>query len=192
MLRLLAPAKLNLSLRVVGKRPDGYHELETFFERIDLADELTFTPQSHGMTVTCDDPSLDCGPENLVTKAAAMVQETCGVQQGIAIHLIKRIPIASGLGGGSSDAATTLIGLRQLWDVRLSHPQLLELASRLGSDVPFFLEEAAFAIGRGRGDQCEPLDGALPTLWHVVVVPPARLSTKDVYRGFDGRGQESR
>ncbi len=192
MLRLLAPAKLNLSLHVVGKRPDGYHELETLFERLDLADELTLAPQPQGMTVTCDDPNLDCGPENLVTQAAALVQETCGVQQGVAIHLIKRIPIASGLGGGSSDAATTLIGLRQLWNVRLSRTQLLELAGRLGSDVPFFLEEAAFAIGRGRGDQCEPLDGDLPTLWHALVVPPVRLSTKDVYAGFDGRRQESR
>ena len=184
--RLLAPAKLNLYLRVVGRRPDSYHELETLFERIDLADELAFTLQPSGVTLTCDDASLDCGPTNLVTRAARLLQGTTGTEPGAEIHLIKRIPIASGLGGGSSDAATTLIGLNRLWELGLSRQSLRELGAQLGSDVPFFLEEAAFAIGRGRGEQCEPLPG--PTLWHVVVVPPERLSTAQIYQGFDAQG----
>ena len=207
MLRLRAPAKLNLYLRILARRPDGYHELETLFERIDLADELTFTLQSQDITVHCDDPTLTCGPENLVTKAALLLQQTAGISQGAAIHLSKRIPIAAGLGGGSSDAATVLIGLNQLWDLRLSEQRLRELASQLGSDVPFFIGQHAFAIGRGRGDRCEPLPAPLPakkterqagsaakqagltgtppTLWHVLVVPKARLSTKDIYDQLD-------
>ena len=187
-LHLRAPAKLNLALRVLGRRPDGYHELETIFERIDLADELAFQPQPRGLTVTCDDPTLDCGPANLVTQAAALLQQTCRTAQGVAIHLTKLFPIAGGLGGGSSDAATTLIGLNRLWQLGLSRERVVELAARLGSDVPFFLvEEAAFAIGRGRGERCEPLAGPLPTLWHVLVVPDARLSTKEIYEAFDRR-----
>ena len=182
-MQLLAPAKLNLYLRVVGQRPDGYHEIETLFERIDLADELTFAPAAR-LEVTCSDPSLDIGPSNLVTKAAALLQRSEGVSQGAAIHLTKRIPMASGLGGGSSDAATTLIGLNRLWELGLSRPSLHALGAQLGSDVPFFLEEAAFAIGRGRGEQCEALTETSPALWHVLVVPEARLSTKDVYEGF--------
>ncbi len=180
---LLAPAKLNLYLDVLGQRSDGYHELETLFERIDLADEITLTPQVDGVTVTCDDPTLDCGVGNLATKAAELLRRTCGVSQGVAIHLAKWIPIASGLGGGSSDAATVLLGLSRLWSLALPVESLRELACQLGSDVPFFLEETAFAVGRGRGDACEPLAGPLPVLWHVLVVANAQLSTKEIYEG---------
>ncbi len=186
MIRLKAPAKLNLFLRVLGKRPDGYHELETLFERIDLADHLTFQLQPSHVTLTCDDPVLECGPSNLVMKAAALLQQATGRSRGAAIHLTKRIPIAAGLGGGSSDAATTLLGLNQLWNTRLSLPQLRALAVQVGSDVAFFLEQIPFAIGRGRGERCEALNGVATTIWHVLVTPPAQLSTKDVYQGFDG------
>lgn len=183
-LRLLAPAKLNLYLRIIGKRPDGYHEIETLFERIDLADELAFEPAPSRVRLTCDNPALGCGPSNLVSRAAALMQQASGTSRGAAIHLTKRIPIASGLGGGSSDAATTLIGLNRLWGLGLPNERLRELAAQLGSDVPFFLEEAPMAVGRGRGERCEPLAGSLPTLWHVLVVPPEALSTKEVYEGF--------
>lgn len=188
MIRLRAPAKLNLYLRVLGRRPDGYHELETLVERIDLADELTFTPQARGLTVTCDDPTLDCGPSNLVTKAASLLQQTFRVSDGAAIHLAKRIPIAAGLGGGSSDAAATLLGLTRLWNLRRSPEQLMELAAQVGSDAPLFLSiHSPFVVGRGRGERCEPLAGPFPPLWHVLVVPPERLSTKEIYDGFDRR-----
>jgi len=187
MLRLLAPAKLNLYLRVVGRRHDGYHEIETLFERVDLADEITLTLRPKGIVVSCDDPTLDCGPENLVTKAAVLLQRTYGITQGAAIHIAKRIPIASGLGGGSSDAATVLLGLNQLWNIGCSTQQLAGLARQLGSDAPFFITESPFAIGRGRGDLCEPLMDKTPTLWHVLVVPPERLSTQTIYQGFDER-----
>lgn len=180
MIHLRAPAKINLYLRVLGRRPDGYHELETVFERIDLADELTFEPEPHGVRLTCSDPSLSCEEDNLVLKAARLLQQASGTVRGARIRLVKRIPIAAGLGGGSSDAATTLLGLNELWQLRFDHAKLIVLATQLGSDVPFFLSDAPFAIGRGRGERCEPI-ASERTLAHVLVVPDAQLSTKDIY-----------
>ena len=139
MILLRAPAKLNLYLRVIGKRPDGYHEIETLFERIDLADELTLEAHPDQLLLTCDDPTLSCGEDNLVLNAARLLRQVSGTMQGARIHLIKRIPIAAGLGGGSSDAAATLVGLNQLWGLGLEPGRLQELGASLGSDVPFFL-----------------------------------------------------
>ena len=181
MLRLRAPAKLNLYLRVLGKRPDGYHELETIFERIDLADTLTFEP-AEALSLTCSDPELSCGEDNLVLKAARLLQREAGALKGARIHLEKRIPVAAGLGGGSSDAAATLEGLNRLWALQLPLQRLTDLAAALGSDVPFFLAPQPFAIGRGRGERCEPLESPLQ-LTHVLVVPPERLSTAEIYAG---------
>ena len=180
MIHLRAPAKVNLYLRVLGRRADGYHEIETLFERIDLEDELTFAVHSRDIQLTCTDAQLSCGKDNLVMKAARLLQQISGTTRGARIHLTKRIPIAAGLGGGSSDAATTLLGLNELWELRLKPQQLVELATTLGSDVPFFLSQAAFAIGRGRGEVCEPIVGG-PQLFHVLVCPNTRLSTKEVY-----------
>ena len=186
MIRVSAPAKLNLYLRVLGERPDGYHELETVFERIDLADELTFKRKSKGLFFSCDDQELEADKGNLVLKAARLLQETVGTSQGARIHLRKRIPIAAGLGGGSSDAASTLLGLNELWQLHLEPSALLQLGARLGSDVPFFLSPTAFAIGRGRGELCEPVPQA-GRLVHILVVPEARLSSRDVYEGLQQR-----
>jgi 4-diphosphocytidyl-2-C-methyl-D-erythritol kinase len=189
-LRIAAPAKLNLYLRVLGKRPDGYHELETLFERIDLADELTAEPAS-GLTLTCDDPTLSCGPDNLVLKAARLLQQTLRMAAGARLHLTKRIPVAAGLGGGSSDAAAALVLLCRLWQADVPRQRLVDLADQLGSDVPFFLQPEAFAIGTGRGEQCEPLATPL-RLAHVLVAPDTRLSTPEIYAGsqFDLTAQK--
>ena len=189
MLHLRAPAKVNLVLRVLGTRPDGYHELETLFERIDLADELAFEqiPTGPALSLTCDNPALNCGEDNLVLKAARLLQQTFHMTQGASIHLKKRIPIAAGLGGGSSDAATTLAGLNRLWNAGASQDQLSELAAQLGSDVAFFMQPSAFAIGRGRGEICEPLSAPYPTLYQVLVTPNVKLSTPEVYAGFDAQ-----
>jgi 4-diphosphocytidyl-2-C-methyl-D-erythritol kinase len=192
-LRLLAPAKLNLYLRVVGRRSDGYHQLETLFERIDLADELTLEP-ADAVSLEVDDPRLTAGSDNLVIKAAELLQRSSGVRRGARLRLTKRIPLASGMGGGSSDAATTLIGLNQLWGLDWSLDRLTPLAATLGADVPFFLQPQPFAIGTGRGDRCEPVSAPAPsTLWHVLVVPPVRLSTKEVFEDYadsvGGRGE---
>ena len=179
-LRITAPAKLNLYLRVLGKRPDGYHELETIFERIDLADELTAKPAASGLTLTCSDPALSCGADNLVLKAAHQLRQATGTTQGAALHLSKYIPVAAGLGGGSSDAAATIKLLNDLWRLDLAIGQLREIGAALGSDVPFFLEPEAFAIGTGRGERCEPLPSPL-RLAHVLVTPDERLSTREIY-----------
>ena len=183
MLRLRAPAKLNLYLRVLGRRSDGYHEIETVFERINLADELTLEPQLSGLALTCTDPTLSCGEDNLIVQAARLLQRETNTQQGARIHLAKRIPIAAGLGGGSSDAASALVGLNQLWELGLPRERLVALAGQAGSDVAFFLAEALFAIGRGRGERCEAVHAAA-ALSHVLVVPQERLSTRDVYAGY--------
>ncbi len=182
MIRLRAPAKLNLYLRVLGKRPDGFHELETLFERIDLADTLTFEPHPRAVTLTCDDPTLPCGEDNLIIRAARLLQRHTGTDLGATIRMTKQIPIAAGLGGGSSDAATALIGLSRLWKLNLQDAQMKALAASLGSDVPFFLSGSPLAIGRGRGERCEPLEGAL-RLIHVLVVPDVRLATGAIYDG---------
>ena len=184
-LTLRAPAKLNLYLRVVGKRPDGYHELETLFERIDLADELSFEP-AETLTLTCDASSLSAGDDNLVLKAARALQQAVGVSRGARIRLAKRAPVAAGLGGGSSDAATALLGLNELWGLRWPRERLLPLGRQLGADVPFFLMDARFAIGRERGDVCAPL--AVPpevVLWHVLAVPNEPLLTRDVFAALN-------
>jgi 4-diphosphocytidyl-2-C-methyl-D-erythritol kinase len=181
MLRRDAPAKLNLYLRVLGPRPDGYHEIETLFERIDLADELTAEP-ADTLTLTCDDASLPCGPENLVLQAAEALRTASGTARGARLHLRKRIPVAAGLGGGSSDAAAALALLNDLWALGWGGERLAGVAAQVGSDVPFFLSPGPFAVGRGRGERCEPVAGSRP-LAHVLVVPEARLSTADVYRG---------
>ncbi|MBI4341557.1 MAG: 4-(cytidine 5'-diphospho)-2-C-methyl-D-erythritol kinase [Candidatus Omnitrophica bacterium] len=181
-LRVAAPAKLNLYLRVVGKRPDGYHELETIFEWIDLTDELVLEPRPSGIELTCSDPTLSCGEDNLIMKAARLLQRAAGSRPGAAVHLAKRIPIAAGLGGGSSDAATALLGLNALWELKLDHQTLVGLAAQLGADVPCFLYNAPYVVGTGRGDICRPI-AAAPRLAHVLVVPDARLSTSEVFAG---------
>jgi len=194
MIRLRAPAKLNLYLRVLGRRPDGYHEIETVFERIDLADELAFEPRPHELRLTCSDasavpaggglegPGLSCGDDNLILKAARVLQRETGTSRGASIHLTKRIPIAAGLGGGSSDAAAALVGLNALWELGLGRAELSRVASALGSDVPFFLLDAPFALGRGRGDVCEAVPCA-GRLAHVLLAPAARVATEDIYQG---------
>ena len=182
MLTLRAPAKLNLYLRVMGRRPDGYHEIDTLFERIDLADELTFEEHPRELRLTCTEPTLSCGENNLVLRAAELLRRTAGVSRGARIHLVKRIPIAAGLGGGSSDAAATLLGLNELWGLRLDGATLHELAATIGSDVLFFLTQEPFAVGRGRGEICEPIASPI-RLSHVLVAPGVPLSTKEIYAG---------
>jgi 4-diphosphocytidyl-2-C-methyl-D-erythritol kinase len=177
----LAPAKLNLFLEVLGKRPDGYHELLTLMVAVDLHDTLDFADEPSGrIELRCDDPGLPTGSENLVVRAAQRLREAAGVQRGATIELSKAIPAQAGLGGGSSDAAATLTALDRLWDLQTPPERLDALAGELGSDVPFFRHGSA-ALCRGRGEQVEPV--ALPRAFHFVLVcPPVGLSTADVYR----------
>jgi 4-diphosphocytidyl-2-C-methyl-D-erythritol kinase len=172
-----APAKLNLFLRVVGRRPDSFHELETVFQSIDLADELTLVP-ADDLRLTGGSDAAPPGPENLVLRAAAALRAATGYPGGAAIHLGKRVPVGAGLGGGSSDAAATLVALNRLWRLDLPMERLSELAAGLGSDVPFALRGGT-ALGRGRGELLEPLP--TPDYWFVLLRPPFPVPTPRAY-----------
>ena len=182
---MLCPAKVNLYLRVVGRRPDGYHELVTVMQPLTLADELTVTLDGEGIWLACDAPDLPCGPENLVWRAALRFQEETGLQQGVQLSLAKRIPVAAGLGGGSSDAAGTLLALNDLAGKPLTQARLHHLASLLGADVPFFLNREP-AVGRGIGTQLSSV--ALLPYWYLLLNPGVPLSTRWVYENLDLAG----
>ncbi|HEY3378949.1 MAG TPA: 4-(cytidine 5'-diphospho)-2-C-methyl-D-erythritol kinase [Armatimonadota bacterium] len=172
-----APAKINLTLRILGKRPDGYHALESVMQLLSLADTLKIT-DAETLTFTCSDPSL-ANDDNLVLRAARLLQERNQIPRGAHIHLEKRIPAQAGLGGGSSDAATTLAALNEFWELRLPTDELDAYAAQLGSDVPFFLHGPS-ALVRGRGEEVTPV--IHQTAAHVVVIKPsAGLSTPQVY-----------
>ena len=169
-----APAKVNLTLEVLGKRPDGYHEIASVMQTISLFDILTFSP-SDEVKVTTDVPELE-GEDNLVYRAAMLLRDTSGVSAGAEIHLDKQIPLAAGLGGGSSDAAATLLGLDRLWSLGLGEEELKELAAQLGSDVPFFVTGGIALVG-GRGERVSNVKTP-PTLWLVLAFPDHRLENK--------------
>ncbi len=178
-MKQLAPAKLNLGLHVLRKRPDGYHDLETVFLRLPWHDRLTVQPAAT-LSLTCSDPALPTDETNLCLRAARLLAETCGVHAGAALHLDKHLPYGAGLGGGSSDAATTLRLLAAFWQLPVTDAHLHALAARLGADVPFFLGPPA-ALGTGRGEVLTALDYRLPYAL-VVVVPPVHVATALAYR----------
>lgn len=177
---LKSPAKLNLYLEVLNKRSDGYHEIETVFERIGLYDRIRLTLKEKGIKLLCDSPDVPVNQANLAYKAAGLLKKRTGYPGGVEIKLNKRIPPASGLGGGSSNAATVMLGLNELWNLGLSRGELLKLGREIGSDVPFFLLDRSLAIGRGRGDELVPLPDIKP-LWHFLIVPKFRVFTRDAY-----------
>lgn len=195
------PAKLNLYLDVLGRRVDGYHELETLMVPIGLRDSLTICPTpppadgsvgeisltvrsalgAYSQSGTRD--AVPIGPENLVARALRLLRERSGIRAGARVQLVKRIPMAAGLGGGSSDAAAALRLGNRVWGLGYSTPQLLSLAAEIGSDVPFFIIGRA-AICRGRGEAVEPISAG-PRMHVVVLKPPVGLSTPQVFRAFD-------
>ncbi len=181
-LRLPAFAKVNLHLHVTGRRPDGYHELRTIFQTISLADrlELSVTRRDNlEIFFTCDDPAL-VGPDNLVLRAINTIVPEIGFTGYIRVHLEKKIPVARGLGGGSSDAAAALIGMLRLTKAKLPLPRLVEIAAKLGADVPFFLFGGR-ALAVNRGDEIYPLDD-VPKRTVVVVSPKGiGVSTREAY-----------
>jgi len=181
--KLRTPAKINLTLAVLGKRPDGFHEIESVVMPVGLYDHLALSdgPEA-GIHLSCDNPALPTGPENLVYRAAERLAERHGRHRGVQIELTKRIPAGAGLGGGSSDAAATLVGLDRLWRLGLARSELTELAADLGSDVPLFLHPGPAIIG-GRGERVEPVELDWPG-WIVLVIPPFGMSTAEVYRGW--------
>ena len=180
----LSPAKVNLFLRIGPQRDDGYHTLVSWFVSTGLHDTLAFEPAVDArLILTCDLPQLAVDQSNLIIKAAELLRHATGSRQGAMIHLEKRIPMGAGLGGGSSNAATTLLALHDLWQCNLPHLTLCDLAARLGSDVPFFLNLPS-AICRGRGEVISEFPSPR-CRWIVLVLPLISMPTPQVYRQFD-------
>jgi 4-diphosphocytidyl-2-C-methyl-D-erythritol kinase len=187
-LTVRAFAKINLDLQVLGLRPDGYHELRTTFQAIALSDTLTFTKSGGPFKIECDDPAFPADRTNLIWKAAERVLRLAGrreVPSGVSVRVEKNIPMQSGLGGGSSNAAAALRALCVLWRVPASAGELHHAAARLGADVPYFLEGGT-ALGFHRGDLLCPLDDIEPS-WVVIVVPEFGVSTKEAFGWWDQR-----
>lgn len=185
-IRVHAPAKINLTLQVLGVRPDGYHELRTTFQSLALHDTLTFTPTRGPFRIECDDPRCPTDRANLVWRAADAVWRAHGRRSevsGVHVRIEKRIPMQAGLGGGSSDAAAALLALRAFWSVRLSADRLHGMARDLGADVAFFLEGGT-VLGVQRGDELLRQADS-PPAWVVLVLPGVGVSTADAYRWWD-------
>ncbi|MCE2968619.1 MAG: 4-(cytidine 5'-diphospho)-2-C-methyl-D-erythritol kinase [Burkholderiales bacterium] len=178
LLNVPAPAKLNLFLHVLGRRPDGYHQLQSIMVPVALADRLDFEARPDGRIERSGDVVGNVD-DDLAVRAATLLQAASGTGQGVSIHVDKRIPAGSGLGGGSSDAATTLIALNRLWNLGLSRVDLLPLAERLGADVPFFLG-AGPAFVEGIGERLTPI--AWPACWYAVVYPGVHVATAEIFK----------
>jgi 4-diphosphocytidyl-2-C-methyl-D-erythritol kinase len=177
-----ARAKINLTLDVLGERPDGYHEVEMVMQSIELHDDLEFRPAGRDISLTVEGSDLSPVPENLVWRAAELLRRHGKIRAGVEIRLVKNIPVAAGLGGGSADAAAALRALNELWETGLSLSELMALGEQLGSDVPFCIMGGT-ALARGRGERLARLP-ACPRLGLVLVKPRFSVSTASVYRAF--------
>jgi 4-diphosphocytidyl-2-C-methyl-D-erythritol kinase len=178
-----APAKINLYLKVLSKRDDGYHEIETLFERISIFDELSIEPSKDSTLITCDDPRVPTDEGSLLGRTVKAFKRAIKEELNYKINLKKNIPIAAGLGGGSSDSASLLKGMNELAGFPLTEGELYNIASGLGADIPFFVSGKSFAYGRGRGDIIQGIESPLK-MWHVLVAPPLEVPTKDIYKGL--------
>jgi 4-diphosphocytidyl-2-C-methyl-D-erythritol kinase len=185
MLKKPAPAKINLFLRVLRKRTDGYHDIVSLMQKITLYDELTFLPCPKGIVLKCPNSDLPTSEDNLIFRAAETAFAYAGYPAGIEIILTKNIPVAAGLGGGSSDAATTLMALNEMCRLGLKKAELLQLGAKLGADVPFFIFGNC-ALAEGRGDKLKTVKNA-PKLNLVLINPCFSLSTKLVYESLNLR-----
>ncbi len=190
-MKIRAPAKINLRLRIVGKRADGYHLLDTIMLPVSLYDEISIkrgrkigknSAPKNRINVTCDDPLVPLGRKNLAYKAASLLLNGKGIKESVQIRIHKRIPIGAGLGGGSTDAAATLVGLNRLFRLGYTLKGLEEMSSTLGADVPFFVKGVP-ARARGIGERLTPLQG-IPRLWLIILYPNFPVSTAWVYRNF--------
>jgi 4-diphosphocytidyl-2-C-methyl-D-erythritol kinase len=177
-LTLPAPAKLNLMLHIVGRRADGYHELQTLFQFLDHGDELGFRLRADGeIRLHTELPGVD-HDSNLIVRAARLLQRASGCSLGADITLLKRLPMGGGIGGGSSDAATTLLGLDHLWQLHLGEDRLAALGLTLGADIPVFVRGRA-AFAEGVGERLQPVD--LPEPWFLVIAPQVSVSTAEIF-----------
>ncbi|MBI4495615.1 MAG: 4-(cytidine 5'-diphospho)-2-C-methyl-D-erythritol kinase [Deltaproteobacteria bacterium] len=182
-MNLPSPAKVNLHLQILDRRSDGFHEIQTILQRIDLADEVDVRLQGVGLEVIGEGEPVPSGLENLAGRAAQAFLEECGIRTGVRIQLKKRIPVAAGLGGGSSNAASVLLLLNELLQAGWGEERLRELGTRIGADVPFFLFPGP-AIGRGKGERLEAVELPRP-LFFLLAIPPFRIETVWAYAAYD-------
>lgn len=180
---LYAPAKINLYLEVLNKRPDGYHNIETVFERIALYDKIVLR-KSDKIKVLCNNPNVPTGKNGLIYRTISLFKERAGVSKGVEVEIFKKIPVASGLGGGSSDAASLLVGLDKFWSLSLAPACLLEIGKSLGADIAFFLNKTSFASAGERGDRIIPFEWKEAKFWHLLISPPVKTLSKDIYRMY--------
>ena len=180
-------AKLNLYLQVLNKRKDNFHNLSTLFARIDLADTIIFRKRKDSLIkIKCDSRQVPRGKTNLCYRAAELLKQELKLGLGIEIELKKCIPVGAGLGGGSTNAASVLLGLNRFWNLNLPKTRLVKLGAKLGSDVPFFIHQAKFALGSQRGDKIKPLISLNKLkLWFILVHPNFKVSTPWIYQKFD-------
>jgi 4-diphosphocytidyl-2-C-methyl-D-erythritol kinase len=176
-----APAKINLLFDILGLRPDGYHEVKTVMHTLELADTLIISERTRGLQVTCDHPEVPVDEDNLVYSAVQALADCIGKRPAIRVHIRKRIPLAAGMGGGSSDAAAVLLGLATLWKIK-DRRKLLTIAARLGSDIPFFLTRGC-ALGTGRGEKIRTWP-AVSGIRIGIVNPGFGVSTTMIYKKF--------
>jgi 4-diphosphocytidyl-2-C-methyl-D-erythritol kinase len=185
MLKKLSPAKVNLHLRVLRKREDGYHDIATLMQPISLYDEMIFCPAENGITIQCPGSSVPENENNIVFRAAAALFSQASCSSGIHITIHKRIPVAAGLGGGSSNAATALTTINDLMGIHYTRENLMKIGANIGADIPFFiLGKSAWAFGIG--DQLHTVD-YIPLLWFVLINPGFEISTKMIYENFNLR-----
>ncbi|MBI1820102.1 MAG: 4-(cytidine 5'-diphospho)-2-C-methyl-D-erythritol kinase [Nitrospirae bacterium] len=177
-------AKINLFLKILDRRPDGYHNLISLFQRIDLYDELEFEPQEHGIVIESDDQGLPVDGSNLAYRAADLLARKAKIKKGVRISIKKNIPIGGGLGGGSSNAASTLLKLNELWGLNYSLIELGEMGASLGSDIPFFCYRTSSAWVSGKGEMIQPV--VLPAdYWLLLVFPSFSINTAEAYQLWD-------
>jgi 4-diphosphocytidyl-2-C-methyl-D-erythritol kinase len=179
-----APAKVNLFLKVLSKRKDSYHNIHTLFERISLADTIKITRIPKGIIVKSDKFLTGNPKDNLAYKAAEAILKRGKIKSGVRIQIKKRVPVAAGLGGGSSDAASVLMGINKLFGLKFDNKVLISLGRPIGADVPFFLLDTSFAIGKDIGDNLNIIR-IREKLWHLLIYPGFKVKTKDIYRVFD-------
>lgn len=182
---LKSPAKLNLYLDVLRKRPDGYHDIETIFERIALFDIITIRPDKKGIRIATNAPALPTDRGNLAYRAAELLFKKAGYRNGVRVDIEKNIPIAAGLGGGSSNAAAALSGINRFFKLGFKQGDLINLGKQLGADVPFFLCDSSFAVGSGRGDEVSPIYNNHINIWHIIIAFDFGVSTANVYKSLN-------
>ncbi len=180
-MNVTAPAKINLYLKVINKCEDGYHNIETLFERISILDHISVEISENDSTsIECDHPQVPTGPDSLLSKTVESFKKAAGIKHNFNISLKKTIPIGAGLGGGSSDAAAVLNGLNEITGYPLEKKVLMKIGGELGADIPFFITNHKMATGTGRGDVITKVEN-VPDVWHILINPPFEVSTRDVY-----------